>query len=193
MVSHPIPISTRRHPLTRSSALFLLFIQYAAPTGTFDGATLDAVKAAEETETGFDWPKISWIFVFQYPIIEILCVALQEATEVTGRFCMNSLSPRFAHLWVEIIESFSIGACVLAIWKFRQRMRSLMKVKRGLSKLFCFKVIVFIRFTQQWVFSLFLQYHVIKTSPAFSYNDILYGIPATATCVEMVLFSLGFW
>jgi hypothetical protein len=72
-------------------------------------------------------------------------------------------------------------------------MRSLMKVKRGLSKLLCFKLIVFLRFIQQWIFSLLLSNHAIKTSSSFSYNDILYGIPATLTCVEMVLFSLGFW
>lgn len=88
-----------------SSALYLLYIQYAAPSGTFDEETFAAVKSQEETETTFNWPKISWIFVFQYPIIESLCVALQEVTEATGRFCLNSLSPMYAHLWVEIIVS----------------------------------------------------------------------------------------
>jgi hypothetical protein len=63
----------------------LLFIQYAAPTGTFDDHTLSAVREAEEGETSFNWPKIGWIFVFQYPIIEILCVGIQEATEATGK------------------------------------------------------------------------------------------------------------
>lgn len=72
-------------------------------------------------------------------------------------------------------------------------MKNLMKVRRGLSKLIAFKIIVFVRFFQQWVFSLLLQDNVIKTSDAFSYNDILYGIPAVLTCAEMVLFSLGFW
>jgi hypothetical protein len=69
--------------LTRRSALFLLFIQYSAPTGTFDDDTLAAVRSAGE-EVSFNWPKIGWIFVFQYPIVEILCVAIQEATQVTG-------------------------------------------------------------------------------------------------------------
>ena len=70
--------------LTSPSALFMLFIQYAAPTGTFDDDTLAAVRSAGE-EVSFNWPKIGWIFVFQYPIVEILCVAIQEATEVTGK------------------------------------------------------------------------------------------------------------
>ena len=177
----------------KNSALFLLFIQYAAPTGTFDDDTLATVREAEEGETGFNWPKIGWIFVFQYPIVEILCVCIQEATEATGTFCLNSLSPKYGHLWVEIIESFSIGACVYTILQFRNRFKSLMKVRRGLSKLLCFKGIVFIRFVQTWIFSLLLEYHTIKVSSTFSYNDILYGIPALLTCVEMVLFSAAFW
>ena len=121
-----------------ASALFLLFIQYAAPSGNSDDETFAAVKAAEQTETSFNWPKISWIFVFQYPIVEILCVAIQEATEATGHYCLNSLDPEFAHLWVELIESFSIGACVFVILQFRGHMKELMKMRRGLSKLAAF-------------------------------------------------------
>jgi len=131
--------------------------------------------------------------VFQYPPIEILVVALQEVTEVTGVYCLDSLKPQFAHVWLEVIQSISIGACVLAILRFRGRMKKLIKARRGLSKLLAFKIIVFLRFTQQWVFSLLLQYHAIKPSSALSYNDIFYGIPATLTCCEMVLFSFGFW
>ena len=72
-------------------------------------------------------------------------------------------------------------------------MKNLMKVRRGFSKLIAFKIIVAVRFFQQWIFSILLQNDVIKTSSTFSYNDILYGLPAVLTCVEMVLFSLGFW
>jgi hypothetical protein len=93
--------------ITHGSALFLLFLQYASPGGTFDEATFDAVRAAEEGNTAFNWPKISWIFVFQYPIVEVLCTALQDGTEAAGRYCLNSLSPKYAHLWVQIISSFS--------------------------------------------------------------------------------------
>ena len=53
------------------SALYLLYIQYAAPFGTFDEETFATVKAAEETETEttFNWPKIGYIFVFQVRVI----------------------------------------------------------------------------------------------------------------------------
>ena len=151
------------------------------------------MKAQEETATNFAWPKIAWIFVFQYPVVEFLCLIIEEATQVTGHFCTASLSPKFAHLWVQIFSSFSIGACVVAILRFRGRMKQLMKGKRGLSKIVMFKLVVFLRFTQQWVFSILLETHAIKTSEQFTYNDILWGLPAVLTCVEMVFFAVGFW
>lgn len=171
----------------------MLFIQYAAPSGTFNDETFAAVKAQEETATNFAWPKISWIFVFQYPIVDFLALIIQEATEVTGHFCKGSLAPKFAHIWVEILTSISIGACVIAILRFRGHMKGLMKGKRGLSKIVMFKLVVAIRFFQQWVFSILLEQHAIKTSEHFKYNDILWGLPAMLTCMEMVLFSAGFW
>ena len=179
--------------LTLNSALFLLFVQYAAPAGTFNEDTFAAVQAQEETETGFAWPKITWIFVFQFPIVQILCLIVEESTLVTGYFCPASLEPKFAHIWVQITKSISIGACIIAILRFRGHMKGLMKGKKGLSKVVLFKLVVAIRFLQQWIFSILLNEHAIKVSEQFRYNDILWGIPATLTCAEMVIFAAAFW
>ncbi|KAK3111772.1 hypothetical protein LTR53_012637 [Teratosphaeriaceae sp. CCFEE 6253] len=174
-------------------ALYLLYVQYAAPSGTFNDDTFAAVKAAVEIGSNFDWPRISYIFVFQYPIVEILCVMIIEASEATGTYCTNSLDPWFGHLWVQILQSIGIGCCVVAILNFRGNMKQRMKVRRGLAKLGTFKIVVAICFMQAWIFSLLLQYEVIKPSATFSYNDVLWGVPGLATCAEMVLFSLAFW
>jgi len=56
-----------------------------------------------------------------------------------------------------------------------------------------FKLVVFIRFVQAWAFSLLLEKGVVKTSPSFSHDDLLWGVPALLTCAEMFLFSIGFW
>jgi hypothetical protein len=67
-----------------------------------------------------------------------------------------------------ILQSLGIGACVIAIWQFRGNMLQRMKVRRSLAKIACFKVIVFIRFAQAWLFSTLLQNNAIKTSASFS-------------------------
>ncbi|KAK4541397.1 hypothetical protein LTR36_007998 [Oleoguttula mirabilis] len=175
-------------------ALFLLYLQFAAPGGTFGPEMFEAVKDADEgTRLGFDWPQITWLFVFQYPVTELIATIILEVTEALDDFCSQSLSPQYGHLWQLLISSVGVGCAVGAILKYYGRMKAMMKVRRGLAKLVCFKLIVFVRFVQAWVFSILLQYKVIKTSTTLSYNDILYGLPALLTCVEMVLFAAAFW
>ncbi|CAK4031505.1 Hypothetical predicted protein [Lecanosticta acicola] len=175
-------------------ALFLLYIQFCVPGGTFDEQTFDAVKASDEgTKASFDWPRITWIFVFQYPIVEVLSIVILEATEAAGTYCVRSLNPKYGHLWEMIISSIGVGAAVLAILRFYGRMKNRMKVRRGLSKLVCFKLIVGIRFLQSTIFSILLGHDIVKPSSTFSYDDLLYGLPSLLTCCEMVFLSLGFW
>lgn len=130
-------------------ALLLLYIQFAAPGGTFDDETFEAIKAVEEGNVqNFDWPRITWIFVFQYPLTELLSIVILEATEAAGVYCVQSLAPKYGHLWVQIISSVGVGAAVLAILRFYGHMKNRMKVRQGMAKLVCFKLIVFLRFVQ---------------------------------------------
>ncbi|KAK5122278.1 hypothetical protein LTR85_004189 [Meristemomyces frigidus] len=175
-------------------ALFLLYLQFAAPGGTFGPEMFEAIKDADEgNRLGFDWPQITWLFVFQYPVTELISVIILEATEAADDYCSQSLSPKYGHLWAMLISSVGVGCAVGAILKYYGRMKGMMKVRRGLAKLVCFKLIVFLRFVQAWVFSILLQHHAIKPSKTLSYNDLLYGLPSLLTCVEMVLFAAAFW
>jgi hypothetical protein len=47
-----------------------------------------------------------------------------------------------------VIHSVGIVVAVLSIFRFYGRMKALMKARRGLAKLVCFKVIVGLRFIQ---------------------------------------------
>lgn len=175
--------------------LYLLYIQFATPAGTFGEDMFMAMKQAEETnkQGNARWPKISWIAVFQFPITDIIAIIILEATEASGTYCANSLSPKFGHLWSEILRSVGVGAAVVAIFRFYGRMKKLMKARRGFYKLLCFKLIVGVRFLQTWVISILISKQVIKTSSSFTYGDLVYGVPNTLMCVETVLFSAAFW
>ncbi|KAK5687732.1 hypothetical protein LTS10_001872 [Elasticomyces elasticus] len=174
-------------------ALYLLYVQFAAPDGTYSDDLFATVKSVQEADMDFDWPRIWWICVFQFPIVEAICVVIEVSTEARGRFCPNSMAPWFGNFWVITLQTFGIGICVIAILKFRGVMKVRMKVRRGMAKLMCFKLIVFLNFAQSLTFSLLLQSEVIKPSAVLSYDDILYGIPGLAICGEMVFISLGFW
>lgn len=175
--------------------LYLLYIQFATPSGTFGEDMFNAMQQAEESETpsGKNWAKFSWIAVFQFPVTDILAIIILEATEASGTYCANSLSPKFGHLWSQIIRTVGVGAAVLAIFRFYGRMKKLMKARRGFSKLLCFKLIVGVRFLQTWIFNILISKEVIKTSSSFTYGDLLYGVPNTLMCCETILFSAAFW
>ena len=129
-------------------ALFLLYIQFAAPKGTFGEEMFQAMEEAATEVKGDSWAKMSWISVFQFPLTELLSVVILEATEATGTYCSSSLKPRFGHLWVMIIKTVGVLLAVMAIFRFYKRMKGVMKARRGLAKLVCFKGIVFLRFLQ---------------------------------------------
>lgn len=99
---------------------------------------------------------------------------MQEITQATGRYCLQSLEPQFAHLWLELVESVSITFCVLAIVRFYTIMVKSFKPRRALSKIIAFKIIVGIRFFQSWIFSTLLQHNVIKVGKMFSYNGMFF-------------------
>lgn len=132
-------------------ALFLLYVQFAAPSSsTFGEELFDAVKAQQEagTKGKGNWPRNTWIAVFQYPIVEIIAIIILEATEAAGTYCSSSMRPRYGHFWSMIIHSVGIVIAVLSIFRFYGRMKALMKARRGMAKLACFKVIVGLRFIQ---------------------------------------------
>jgi len=134
-------------------ALFLLYLQFAASTSsTFGEELFETVRAQQEAGTkskgSGNWPRTTWIAVFLYPAVEIVAIVILEATEAAGTYCSSSLSPRYGHFWSMVIHSVGIVVAVLAIFRFYGRMKVLMKARRGLAKLVCFKVIVGVRFVQ---------------------------------------------
>ncbi|KAK4542473.1 hypothetical protein LTR36_006725 [Oleoguttula mirabilis] len=178
-------------------ALYLLFIQFTIPSGTFGEDMFDAMQSAVEVpgkrDAQVNWMKTSWVMVFQYPITEIIAVVVLEATQAEGTYCVSSWNPRFGHLWYMIISTLGIVLAVTAIFKFHGRMKRLMKARRGMWKLLCFKGIVFLHFIQSWVFNILITHNLVKSSREFSYGDLTYGLPNVIMAVEMVLFSLSFW
>ena len=58
------------------------------------------VQAADESDNklDFDWPRLTWIFVFQFPVVNAISTIITEATEVTGTYCNGNFSPKFGYI-----------------------------------------------------------------------------------------------
>lgn len=187
-------------------ALYLLYIQFAVPAATFNEdmftAMADAADVPVKAKEG-NWPKLGWVLVFQYPITETVALIILEATEAAEIYCSESLKPEFGHLWYSLISTIGVALCVMAIFRFYGRMKRLMKARRGMWKLLCFKGIVFLRFVQtvssspsrfntagadnvscgcadslsQWIFSILMNKNALKTSTQFSYGEQTPALP----------------
>lgn len=152
-------------------ALFLLYIQFVAPDSEFGDDMFQAMHTAAERsfkrDKG-DWPRLSWLLVFQYPVTETLAIVVLEGTEAAGTYCSTSLKPKFGHLWFSIIKTIGLVLCFITIVRFYARTKSVIKARRGMSKLVCFKGIVFLRFVQTWIFNILVDKGVMKPSKQFS-------------------------
>lgn len=117
--------------------------------------------------------------VFQYPVTKTLSAVVEIATQAGGVYCINSLSPKYAHLWVSffchislvflsfsrgvfffwdtnslqkllLIDIFIIGGALSAVFKLYRRCKSDFKeTDRAFGKLITFKGIVLLQFLQQ--------------------------------------------
>jgi len=136
---------------------------------------------------------MSWILVFQYPVTVTIAILILEGTTATDTYCPTSFKPKFGHLWFMIFKTLGLVLCFITVLRFYRKIKSILKTRRGVSKLFVFKGIVGVRFIQTWIFNILLERKVLKASKHFSLGDYAYGLPATILAVEMVLFSAGFW
>ena len=133
------------------TCLFLLYIQFAVPDSEFGEGMFQAMQKAAEKQIKNEqsgWPKLSWVFVFQYPVSETLAMLVLEGTTATGVYCPTSLKPKFGHLWFMIIKTVGLALCFITVLRFYQRTKSVCKARRGGFKLWGFKGIVLIRFVQ---------------------------------------------
>ena len=133
------------------AALFLLYVQFAAPDADFGQdmfATLIKVTEKGRKRDKANWPMLTWIAVFQLPITESVAYTIEVATEATGNFCPSSMRPRFGNFWVTLIRMIGVVTCFVSIIRFYGRMKTLMKVRRAVTKLTTLKGVVFVYLIQ---------------------------------------------
>lgn len=145
------------------AALFLLFVEYVAPDentrlGYFGTLENRKPKSQFMPSKGYTvipggsqkWYQRKVVFVFLYVIVDTICTILVEVTEAAGTFCETSWSPKFFHIWDEVITNVFLGAAITSIVLFYGRFSKepdFAQHKPGL-KLISFKLVVFINFVR---------------------------------------------
>ena len=192
------PISTLYEAFALA-ALFLLFVQYLAP----DSATREAyfhsldnynVKGQSLQGGSLKWLRLKWFFVFSYPLTILITTVAEEVTQGYGAYCTTSLSPKYAHLWILIIENVGVTFAVTSILQFYARVKRFPEFARHkpLLKLLSFKLIVFVNFIQSIIFSVLTSKNIVNPGQVVTMKDWAIGLPNLLICVEQVIFAALF-
>lgn len=54
-----------------------------------------------------EFRQIIWFGIFQYCFIRVFMTMVALVTQAIGRYCLESLSPAFAHVWVGSVPKYS--------------------------------------------------------------------------------------
>ncbi len=114
---------------------------------------------------------------------------LAVITQVAGRYCLESLNPEFAHVWVGVIEAIAVTIAMYCIIQFYLQIRHDIVSHKPLLKVAAIKLVIFLSFWQTWVISLLTSAGAIKVSRHLETPDIKVGIPSFLLCVEMAFFA----
>ncbi|KAJ1961827.1 hypothetical protein GGI12_003025 [Dipsacomyces acuminosporus] len=132
--------------------------------------------------------------IMQYVIISPTDTFITIITHARGVFCPDSMRPKYAHLWIAIIDFISISVAMYALVSLYRVIKEDIKQDKPLIKFLAIKAIVFITFWEGFIISWLgsNNIHVIKGTKYWSKDNVVDGLTALIICVEMVLFALLF-
>ena len=140
------------------ASFYMLMCSWIAPSHAFQiefFATRKAPKwkvlswfGVRSARSGISWFNICSVLVLQYTLMRPLLALIGIVTQATRRYCLESLSPSFAHLWVQILSLLSVLIAMFGLINFFAEMRKDLAIHRPASKLLALKMVVFFTFWQ---------------------------------------------
>ncbi|KAJ5628625.1 hypothetical protein N7490_010853 [Penicillium lividum] len=140
--------------------------------------------------SGLTWFNVIWAGVFQYCLMRVLMTIVAVATQATGRYCEESLSPVFAYIWVLVIESVSVSIAMYCLIQFYIQIKDDIKQHNPFLKIVSIKLVIFLSFWQSSAISLLMSSGAVKSSKTMSTIDLKYSLPELLINIEMFIFSI---
>jgi organic solute transporter Ostalpha len=98
--------------------------------------------------SGLTWFNIIWVGVFQYCLVRVLCTFAALITALIGRYCEESLSPAFGHVWVLGIDAVAVTIAMYCLIQFYYQLREDLAPNKPFLKVCCIKLVIFFSFWQ---------------------------------------------
>ena len=115
-------------------------------------------------------------------------------TQAFDRYCIESLNPAFAHVWVMVIEATAVTIAMYCLIQFYYQIKDDIAEHKPLLKVLAIKLVIFLSFWQTILISFLTSSGAIKPSNTIQTPDIKVGMPAMLLCIEMALFAIfHFW
>lgn len=140
--------------------------------------------------SGLTWFNIIYISVFQYCFIRVFFTIVSVITEHFDVLCEDSLSPKYAYLWVLIFESLAVTIAMYCLIQFYAQMKTEFATHSPFLKLLSIKLVIFFCFWQDELLSILNSTGVITESKFLAYGDIEVALPNILICIEMAFFAI---
>ncbi|KAJ5461751.1 uncharacterized protein N7458_003303 [Penicillium daleae] len=140
--------------------------------------------------SGLTWFNVVWAGVFQYCVIRVLMTIVAVATQAAGRYCEESMSPAFAHVWIIIIESISVSIAMYCLIQFYYQIRKDIEEHQPFLKILSIKLVIFLSFWQSTFISLLVSLGAVKETKKMAMADLKYGLPELLINIEMSIFAV---
>ena len=80
--------------------------------------------------------------------MRVACTFLALITQAIGRYCVDSLSPLFAHVWVAVLEATAVTFAMYFLIQFYYQIKDDIADQRPFLKLLAIKLVIFFSFWQ---------------------------------------------
>ncbi|KAI1074002.1 organic solute transporter Ostalpha-domain-containing protein [Whalleya microplaca] len=136
--------------------------------------------------------RIHWIGVFQCPVFMVFMTIAASVTQATDKYCLSSNKSYYAHIYVQVLQIVSKAAAILGVVHTYLPLRRELRRHRTLSKLWAFKLLIFLQVVQTFSFSIVNSRKgpAIEAYGTLSQIDILIGLPLLLVSCELTFFAV---
>ncbi|TPX34656.1 hypothetical protein SmJEL517_g02724 [Synchytrium microbalum] len=134
------------------------------------------------------------IGVMQYVIIKPLASLAAAITESVNKYCPESMSPMYAHLWLTVTVALAVSLAMFVLLTLYFTVEEDIKERNPLGKFLSIKFVIFLTFWQQILFGVLTHYNVLKQTDYWTAANISGGLQDFLVCIEMLLAAIAhYW
>ncbi|KAJ3028469.1 UNVERIFIED_CONTAM: hypothetical protein HDU68_001616 [Siphonaria sp. JEL0065] len=198
-------------------SFYALILQFLGPNHSVQNLVLQNKPIMKFPIWGSVFPKLTYnpasstflkrnkLAVMQYVVIRPLMTIVALATQISSRYCSESMSPAYGHFWYSLINFVSVSVCMYALVVLYFTIKDDIAIYRPLPKVKTFsiisknltpfpkhqflsiKVVIFLTMAQNMVLSTLAHYDKLPETQYWTPTNIANGIQSFLVCIEMLI------